>query len=455
LKKFITIILGAMFVLGMAATAFAIHAEIPAETQAIVAKGTTQVTISGNLRVRGWYLNDIESLDLDGITTRIPADTGSAAYYDERVRVQLDAVSGNTSGRVTLESGSDATDVYTWGTSSFDSKPDTTSLLEAWIMHQFDLGFPAGIKIGHMPLSLGPAKLFYDHTKFGDDAIVVFADPTPETHIAALTIKVQEQGLLSAAGGSAQLLAPAFPSGSIWNNNDDTDAYVALINQKLGDTQLGAYYVYINNSTLETKLQDLGLNAVGNIAGLNYIAQADLQFGDVAGVADLKAKGWAVWLELGYKLDPVNIRVMGAIGSGDDADDDDFHTFINFLGSNRYFTVVYDYQVSGANLTRYNGISNTTVLNVGVDLKPIDKLSLALDAYWLKATETGLAESIAGTSVDDSLGWEIDAKASYDLSKNLKYFVWAGYLNTGDFYEDVWGNDKSPTVLMHGLEYAF
>jgi len=31
-------------------------------------------------------------------------------------------------------------------------------------------------------------------------------------------------------------------------------------------------------------------------------------------------------------------------------------------------------------------------------------------------------------SVDDSLGWEVDAKASYKITKNLSYFVEAGYL---------------------------
>ena len=47
MKKFLAIILGTIFVLSFAATAFAIHAEIPSETQAVVAKGTTQITIDG------------------------------------------------------------------------------------------------------------------------------------------------------------------------------------------------------------------------------------------------------------------------------------------------------------------------------------------------------------------------------------------------------------------------
>jgi len=460
LKKFITIILGALFVLGLSATAFAIHAEIPAETQAVVAKGVTQITLGGNIRVRGWYLNDIVDTTLEVLTegelegaTRLPADVGSSSYYDERVRLSIDAASGSTTGRIHLESNSGNKDTWTWGgdPDTFDSKPTDVHILEAWIQHKFDAGFPVGVKIGHMPLVLGPAKLFYDHTKFGDDAIIVFSDPTPNTHIALLTIKVDEGTSVATIGDLV---------GGNVSNADDADAYVALLNHKLGNTTLGAYYVYINSSDVGTKLQDVGVHAAGSVAGLTYTAQADLNFGDAVEIlgTEIEAKGWAAWLELGYKIDPIGIRVMGAMGSGDeDPFDDEIEGFINFLGSNRYYTVVYDYQLAGANLVRYQGVSNTTVLNAGIDLKPTDKLALSVDGYWLQATETEWIETLSEQSVDDDLGWEVDVKASYDLAKNLKYFVWAGYMKTGDFYEDVFGPDfdKDPTVVMHGIEYAF
>jgi len=41
MKKYLALALGVLFTLGFAASAFAIHAEIPAETQAVVAKGTS------------------------------------------------------------------------------------------------------------------------------------------------------------------------------------------------------------------------------------------------------------------------------------------------------------------------------------------------------------------------------------------------------------------------------
>ncbi|MEK6652080.1 MAG: hypothetical protein AABY50_04020, partial [Nitrospirota bacterium] len=62
MKKYLVLVLGMLFILGFTASAFAIHSEIPSETQAIVAKGTTQVTMGGELRVRGWYLKNASGI---------------------------------------------------------------------------------------------------------------------------------------------------------------------------------------------------------------------------------------------------------------------------------------------------------------------------------------------------------------------------------------------------------
>src|SRR5512139_2178685 len=88
LKKFLAIILGAIFVLSFAASAFAIHAEIPSETQAVVAKGATQITIDGEIRSRGWYQKNIAG---NNSTQGLPHDTTSEAWYDQRIRLSVDA----------------------------------------------------------------------------------------------------------------------------------------------------------------------------------------------------------------------------------------------------------------------------------------------------------------------------------------------------------------------------
>ena len=83
---------------------------------------------------------------------------------------------------------------------------------------------------------------------------------------------------------------------------------------------------------------------------------------------------------------------------------------------------------------------------------PMKALNLSLDGFYLQATETDLF----GPDVDDNLGWEIDFKGSYKITKNLTYFVEAGYFDAGDFYCDVHDVDpKAVTQIVHGLNLTF
>ncbi len=416
MKKFLAIILGAIFVLSFAASAFAIHAEIPSETQAVVAKGTTQITIDGELRTRGWYRKNV---DANGV----PTETGSEAWYDQRIRLAVDAkVSPNVEGYIQLESGTGNRDVYTWG--NFNSKPDTLSFLQAWMMYsgQGLFGFPAGVKIGHMPLYLGN-KQFFDNSKFGDDAIVFFMVPTKELEIDLLTIK--------------------FLEGSKFDNTDDLDGYVGILTYKLDPKNtVGLNYTYLNLSDAGLKESNVELVANGEISGLTYKASLDFQFGDKA--TDVKAKGYGIGVGLGYRIDPINLRASFAYGSGD-SDGTGEKTFDTFLGADQYYTLVYDYQVVTTAGGLHTGISNTTYYNLGVDFNATKDLKASVDGYILRASKNF-------TGGDKDAGWEVDGKVVYSVAKNLTYQVDAGYFKAGDFYGP---ENKGATVLRHAITLSF
>jgi hypothetical protein len=59
--------------------------------------------------------------------------------------------------------------------------------------------------------------------------------------------------------------------------------------------------------------------------------------------------------------------------------------------------------------------------------------------------------------VDDGIGWEIDFKGSYKITKNLTYFVEAAYFDAGDFYKDAYGigDPEAVTQIVHGLNLTF
>lgn len=422
MKKYLALILGVLFVLSFAASAFAIHAEIPSETQAVVAKGATQITLGGELRTRGWYQDNITS-------GKDPLKTNSAAFYDQRVRLSVDAtVAPGVKGYVMVESNGGTADTYTWG--NFNSKPTDLQINEAWILYTGSglLGFNSGLKIGHMPLALGN-KEFFDHTKFGDDAIVFFMDPTKQLHVGLLTVKFSEN---FSGIGNANL-----------DNTNDLDGYVALMTYKLDDTaSLGVNYTYLNCSDLDFSHQNLGIHGNASFAGVNLKGAADIQFGDQN--EDQSFGGWAAMLGADFKLNPVTLRVSAAYGSGDD-DDDDNDAFITYLGADQHYTLVYEYRVNSAAGTTATGLNNTGYINLGVDYAASKDLSMSVDGYWLKASE----DNAAG---EDEIGWEVDAKAKYALAKNLSYQVDAGYFDAGDFYGK---KAKGATVLRHTLTLNF
>lgn len=473
--KFLSVfILSALFVLWLSANALAIHAEIPSETQAVVATGNTQVTLNGEVRVRGWYLQNYSGVARGGPGT--PADVSSQSWYDERIRLGVKAdVSKNTTGFILIESSPEAAgpnvrlDVFKFGgatnvnTLSMNTKPLVEpTFLEAWILHKGTglLGIPAGIKAGHQPLALGE-KQFLDHSKFGDDAIVLFADPAKELHVELWTAKYTE-----------------FTSTA--SNAKDTDSYTALATYRIDkDNTVGINYTYILdrsdrtvfiNGTPQTpvaiytgSLQDIGFHANGKIGGLSYKGEFDFQFGDMPSY-DTAVKrtynGYGALVSLGYNIAPVNIRGEFALGSGDSNTADNKNSeFQVTSGNDVHYSFIYEYtsktaashQQENTSGGRATGIANTTYYRLGLDYSPLKDLTASLDGFILRATK------VAAGSKD--IGSEVDLNLAYKIDRNLVYFVNAGYLSPGQWWIDNAGvtaaNNKGITQAVHGITLKF
>ncbi len=359
--------------------------EIKAETQAITTEEGPQITIGGEMRMRGRYTDNISTTESE------PIETDSYAWYDSRIRLFVDAkVSPGLQGYLMLESGSGTKANYDWGT--LNSKQLSLSIIEAWILYKGSglLGVPAGIKIGHMFLSLGERQ-FLDHTKFGDDAIVFFIDPNAKTHIELLTVKFRE--------------------GEFAVNTDDFDAYIGSLLYSFDNHNIAIDYTYLNNSSnligtssnfKRLKFHNVGLHVKGSIVkGLNYIASTDIQFGKVYNETlsrDERFSGYGLLLKLKYKVnDNINIRASFAMGSGDDDLSDDnhkeFQTTRLYRNETPLYSYVYESQVDTAWMdqvfepyddgakNRGNGIANTTYYNVGIDISLMKSLKTFIDGY--------------------------------------------------------------------------
>ncbi|UCE78655.1 MAG: hypothetical protein JSV13_09105 [Nitrospiraceae bacterium] len=431
MRKFLTIILSALFVLSFAASSFAVHAEIPAETQAVIAKGSTQITLGGHLRFRGWYRKD------HGNAEALPFDSTSSSWYDSRFRLSFHLqVTPNVEGFATYNVGN-----VKWG--SFNSSGgQEASLFEHWVRITGSglLGVPAGLKVGHMPLALGH-KLFFDHTDDGDDALLLTIDPTKNMHITLINIKFAGDGGRAAgfAGGNDP-----------FDQTDDMDGYVAVLNYDHENGTAGVNYTYLNEPDFNLHFSNLGAHAHGTIAGFGYKVAGNLQFGDIgttAGGKDMDAKGWAVEAKLSYNLNPVTLRASFGYGTGDDdPNDSDFEEFFTTLSSTVYYTFVYDYQIRTASCCTQShgangGLANTTYYGLGVDYNPSKNLKTYANAFLLNASDTP-------SGVSDDLGWEIDAGFVYTVARNLKYYFDIGYFDADDWYQDTDPAGREPEEVI-------
>ncbi len=459
MKKYLAIILGILFVLSFTVTAFAMD--------------KPEITLGGNIMVRGWYFDNVGSVTpFKFITINLPVKTESQALYTTDATITIDAkVSDNVRGFMELETTSDRdpnTGEYIWGT--YNTKPAADLFFrQLWIQYTGSglLGVPAGIKAGHQLLTLGE-KQFLNHERFGDDAILLTVEPTKELLIGLLTAKLYE--------------------GETIIHRDDIDAYVLLGTYKLDkDNTVGINYTLIHSDSntpspflpsVDTlNFQNIGLHANGKVTGLSYAAEVDFQFGkakDVFGSGeDAKFSGYGIFAKLGYKLDPVNLRASFAMGSGDsdplgDNKIKEFQTLqgpdaIGPLARFVHYTQIYERTISTTaqdavfttGNTRNTGIANTTYYNLGLDVDPVKDISLSLDGFIIRATKNELGSKSAGT--------EVDFKGTYKITKNLSYFVEAGVFTPGKYYEDTlaaapFGMDidkKTVTQAVHGLCLTF
>lgn len=443
MKKYLAIVLGVLLILSFAVVA---SAQEPT------------VTLGGKMLLRGWYFDNVSSLTG---ATGVPQDAASNAMYSTNVFLTIDAkVAENVRGFMELETGAATSGLYYWGTQ--DAKADGGHMWfrQAWVQYTGSglLGVPAGLKAGHMLLTLGE-KQFLNHERFGDDAILLTVEPTKELLIGLLTAKLAE--------------------GSNNISGDDIDAYVLLGTYKINkDNTVGLNYTLIHSDagaatpTYDSlNLQNLGLHANGVVSGVKYAAEVDFQFGKVDGLAtaaDTKFGGYGILAKLGYKVDPVNLRASFAMGSGDDTSDDKNKEFQALVGTDYatvarfpHYTQLYERAITTAadnqtvtSAQRTTGIANTTYYNVGLDVDPVKDLSLSLDGYILRATK-------AASGVSKSVGSEVDLTASYKIAKNLSYFVQAGIFTPGKFYTTTTGtpalitNKKTATMAVHGLSLTF
>ena len=494
MKKYAGILAVLVLLLGLAALSYAAPAEIPSDTTAVISKGKTQITLGGEIRIRGMYGRNLDVIDdkeygaeyvKDEKTGKIIRREGKSrnqSYYEYRVRLNMEAkISPNTTGYVELESSNEkegnTSENTKWGSGTtgpkgnypFGNWHDESSVYirQAWIQHQGTglLGVPLGVKVGKQLIKLGNG-LFFDHTYFGDDAILAFVQPLKELTIAAYTIKFDENNASLNDDSTAYGLLASY-AGNGWGISADA-TYVD--HQNLAG-------LYMNSTTglfdtagdvdlskADIHLWNFGLRGnYDHIAGTGLGIRADVEFQtgkvELPGSSDRDLKGWAVLGGLDYKFNsiPLTITAEYARGSGNE-DEKDIDAFITALGPEQHYTFVYEYLAPSAcnfGANSRTGLCNTQYVKFGGAADITKDLKAEVYGYWLKAVED---VAIHGGKKDDDLGWEVDGKVTYQLDKGLIYWVEGGYFWAGDAYDmpkNEGGSADDAWAVRHGIQLKF
>ena len=217
------------------------------------------------------------------------------------------------------------------------------------------------------------------------------------------------------------------------------------------------YYVrddnYNNND--KANLDTAGIRVVSKIPAIenfNLKGEYAKQFGD-DGTNDYK--GSALLLGGEYKfsanMEPA-IKVNYLILSGDEnpttGDHKDWQmVFPSNIGS-RIGPLFYAYSGWNSQYVHNNfnievSESNLKVLNLGFSLKPVEKLTLSLDGYWLKTDE----KVAVGANSYDEIGKEIDLGIEYKYSEDLVFGLSLGKILADDLIEKGLGGDDAYQVI--------
>ena len=459
MKKYASILAVLVLLLGFAALSYAAPAEIPSDTTAVIAKGKTQITLGGDLRFRGFHGKNLKVKANDTYTD-------SEAYYDYRVRLSLEAkVSPNTTGFVELESGDFEKDSVIWGSKNggargvYDygnTKESNVTIRQAWIQYQGTglLGVPAGIKVGRQLLKLGYG-IFYDHTYFGDDAIVVFVQPMKELTLAAFTIKWSEGERDRNDDSTGYGILAAYAGKGFGLSADISH----LDHQNIGNSGWAGTFpdIHFWNFGLRGNVDDIAGT------GLNFKADVEFQTGKTKDLSpEIKFRGFAAMAGLDYKFKtvPLSLTLEYAIGSGDKASTGNkLENFITALGQEQHYTFVYEFLTPAACKGYFygdkrTGICNTQYVKFGGAYDIIKDLKAELYGYWLRAHRAVAINN--NPTRDRDLGWEVDAKVTYQIDKGLTYWIEGGYFWPGDAYKLSSGKDADDAwAVRHGIQLKF
>jgi len=253
-------------------------------------------------------------------------------------------------------------------------------------------------------------------------------------------------------------------------NKGDVDYYVLDPRIKLGEgIWLNPFVMYAysddasnwfyTSGNEEIKVYFAGVNLDADfdfgsfwVTGIYEGGTADLVTPTAGGDDSLDVQGWLAAVNGSVDVGPVDIHGQFFYASGDDdPDDGDAEDFFVPKGQSFYWSEimglgVFDNQPSAG--APGDQISNVWAGNLGIGFTPMEDLTVTADVW-----HASLAED--DENGNDTLGTEIDLKATYKFLERMNLDLVAAYLIADDATYDGDDDDENPWEIGTRLWFNF
>ncbi len=224
----------------------------------------------------------------------------------------------------------------------------------------------------------------------------------------------------------------------------ETDQYALTAKLNISDAVcISPFLVLAKQEATETAVYYVGADAEFKFGAASLWTTLIVETGEIASV-DSSAYLFA----FGGNAGIVHGQMFYATGD-DDAADDELNNFIGAAGQCYYWSEIMGYGTFDNQVTPGScagAVSNIMAANIGVTVKPMDKLTINVDLWYAQLAE----DNAAG---DADLGVELDLKATYAILDNLNLDLVAAYQSAGDA---VAGTDsEDPMEFGTRLSFSF
>ncbi|OQY01226.1 MAG: hypothetical protein B6I26_05050 [Desulfobacteraceae bacterium 4572_130] len=249
------------------------------------------------------------------------------------------------------------------------------------------------------------------------------------------------------------------------NTGSDVNGYLFKHQVNLDSITLAPTFVYTDAADGDYTYF-LGADVDGNFGPTTLWGTLVYQGGVAGNTSDglgveQDISAWLIALGGNHNInDSVGIHGKFLFSTGNDINSDDVEGFGTDFGGYYYVWAeimgggIFDGQ-SSAYTSGAFGLKNVIAFNVGTTYQACEKLSLDFDLWYAKM------EEVTHANQDDSLGLEIDVKATYQIIDGLSLELVGAYLFAGDgtqFDSDtsaVYTNDENPFEIGTRLSLSF